>query len=96
VNQLLRGPIFTMFKPLQHTRRWLAAGVLWTLCAAGLAQTTAEPQFLEPEEAFKLEAQALDGHTVQLRFVVADGYYLYRDKFKFVLSPADAKPGATW
>ena len=39
---------------------------------------------LEPEKAFRFSAQAHDG-AVDVRFTIADGYYLYRDKFRFEL-----------
>lgn len=42
----------------------------------------AEPEFLEPEQAFQMTAKAVDAHTVEVRFQTAEGYYLYRDKFK--------------
>ncbi|MDR0528130.1 MAG: protein-disulfide reductase DsbD [Zoogloeaceae bacterium] len=39
--------------------------------------------FLDPAEAFQVSARALDGHTLALRFSIAPGYYLYRDRFRF-------------
>ena len=49
----------------------------------------AQPQagLLEPERAFAFSAQALDDRTIEARFVVAEGYYLYRDKLKFRIEP---------
>jgi thiol:disulfide interchange protein DsbD len=38
---------------------------------------------LEPEKAFRFSARALDASTVEVRFAIASGYYLYRDRFKF-------------
>ena len=40
-------------------------------------------ELLEPEKAFRFSARA-DGGGVEVRFVIADGYYMYRDKFRFV------------
>ena len=40
------------------------------------------PQLLEPEKAFRFSAQARDG-AVEVSFAIADGYYMYRDKFRF-------------
>jgi thiol:disulfide interchange protein DsbD len=40
-------------------------------------------QFLDPAVAFKPSLAALDGRTLAVRFAVAPGYYLYRDKFRF-------------
>ena len=40
---------------------------------------------LPPEEAFRFSARAIDAKTVEARWQITDGYYLYRDKFKFAL-----------
>ena len=37
---------------------------------------------LEPEQAFRFSARALDG-AVEVRFDITDGYYLYRDRLRF-------------
>ena len=37
---------------------------------------------LEPEQAFRFSAREVDG-AVEVRFAIADGYYLYRDRFRF-------------
>ena len=52
---------------------------------------------LEPEKAFRFSAQAVDG-AVEVRFAIADGYYLYRDRMKFEaagarLGKAEFPPG---
>lgn len=39
-------------------------------------------ELLEPEKAFRFSARA-DGGAVEVRFIIADGYYMYRDKFRF-------------
>ena len=71
----------------------------FALDAAG-AQGTAslEAKLLPPEKAFRLSARALDPSTIEARFDVADGYYLYRDKMSFTTAPvaagrADLPPG---
>ncbi len=43
---------------------------------------------LAPEKAFRFSARALDPHTVEARFSIADGDYLYRDKLHFAVEPA--------
>lgn len=53
----------------------------------------AADDLLEPEKAFKLSAQALDAHTLEVRYEIADGYYLYRDKFRFAAEPSETKLG---
>lgn len=35
-----------------------------------------------------MSVQALDEKTVEARFAIADGYYLYRDKLRFSVEPA--------
>jgi thiol:disulfide interchange protein DsbD len=40
-------------------------------------------EFLDPSLAFVPAARALDAQTLEVRFAVAPGYYLYRDKFRF-------------
>ncbi|STQ89428.1 protein-disulfide reductase DsbD [Iodobacter fluviatilis] len=44
----------------------------------------AEPdtEFLEPEQALKMSASARDHQTVEVRFAIAQGYYLYKNKLK--------------
>jgi thiol:disulfide interchange protein DsbD len=40
-------------------------------------------ELLEPEQAFRISTAALDERNVQVRFEIAEGYYMYRDRFKF-------------
>lgn len=60
---------------------WLA----WPAGAVG-AQTGLLPQ----EEAFRFAARALDSRTLEARFTIASGYYLYRDKLSFAVEPESA------
>ena len=64
----------------------LLSGAIFTMLAAVVAG--AEPKLLEPERAFAFSVQALDDRTVEARFAIADGYYLYREKLKFSVEPA--------
>ena len=59
-----------------------------------LAQAFAppEPKLLPPEQAFKLSARALDPSTIEARFDVADGYYLYRDRIHFSVGSSGDLP----
>lgn len=43
----------------------------------------AAEDFLPPEQAFRFEARALDERSVEIAFEVAEGYYLYREPFRF-------------
>ena len=49
--------------------------------------SAADPDLLPPEQAFRFSARALDDRTLEARFAVADGYYLYREKLKFAVEP---------
>jgi thiol:disulfide interchange protein DsbD len=69
------------------------AGALLVATAAS-AQTTGGPKLLPAEDAFRLSARALDASTIEIRFNVADGYYLYRDKLRFRVEPAPIAAGA--
>jgi thiol:disulfide interchange protein DsbD len=52
------------------------------------ASVAAQPKLLEPERAFALSVQAIDGRTLEVRYSIAEGYYLYREKLKFGVEPA--------
>ena len=42
-----------------------------------------EEELLEAPKAFALTLKALSADTIEAQWKIADGYYLYRDKFKF-------------
>ena len=46
-----------------------------------------EPKLLPNERAFAFSARGIDERTVEARFVIAGGYYLYRDRLKFTVEP---------
>ena len=59
-----------------------------------VAAAAAGADLLPSEQAFRFSARALDDRTLEARFTIADGYYLYRDKFKFAVTPDGAALGA--
>ena len=63
------------------------------LCGAGGAVAATGDDFLPPEQAFRFAARQIDAHAIEVRFDVADGYYLYRDRFAFAAQPAGVKLG---
>ena len=70
----------------KHWFRWLAAlPLLWGALAVSQA-VHAQEEPLDPEAAFSLSARAIDANTLEARWKIADGYYMYRDKFKFELA----------
>ncbi len=42
-----------------------------------------EPDLLEAEKAFAISARIIDDRTFELRYAIANGYYMYRDRFRF-------------
>jgi thiol:disulfide interchange protein DsbD len=63
--------------------RFIFALLLLLSCAA-----RADEDLLEPEKAFRFSARLLDANQIEVRYEIAPGYYLYRDKFKFGAEPA--------
>jgi thiol:disulfide interchange protein DsbD len=66
----------------------LLAGLIGIACLAGLVDAkpywmrgvdSNDTDFLPPDVAFRVGA-AVEGNVVRVRWVVADGYYLYRSK----------------
>ena len=49
--------------------------------------------FLPVREAFKLSLISSSSESVKLRFVAAEGYYLYRHRFNFSSEPAAVQLG---
>ncbi len=49
--------------------------------------------FLPVREAFRLSLMSSDASSVKLRFVNAEGYYLYRHRFQFRIEPSDLAKG---
>lgn len=81
------------------TESALRARVLLFATAAALtlsapARAQAQPKLLPPEHAFAYSVQALDDRTVEARFTIADGYYLYREKLRFSVLPPALAAGA--
>ena len=66
--------------------RALFMTALLVLCAPQ-AHALDPSDLLEPEQAFKFSARALDGKTVEVRYRIAKGYYLYRERFEFAAEP---------
>jgi thiol:disulfide interchange protein DsbD len=69
--------------------RLLAAWLL--ACLAFVSPARADDDFLPPEQAFKFSAHMADEHTIVVNYAIADGYYMYRERFRF--NAAGAKLG---
>lgn len=51
-----------------------------------------KPDFLAVEQAFELTSERLASGQTRLHWRIADGYYLYQQRFKFEGLPADQQP----
>ena len=61
---------------------------LWWMGLAAIAVLLsplahAEEEYLEPEAAFRFSSKMLDAKTVAVTYAIADGYYMYRERFNF-------------
>ena len=63
------------------------------LAALPPARAAGADDLLEPDKAFRFSARALDARTVEVRYGIADGYYLYRDRFRFAAEPPSVALG---
>ena len=63
--------------------RWL----FFSLILFSLFARAGEPELLEPGKAFRLSAQWVDANNIKVRYQIADGYYLYRDRLRFEVEP---------
>ena len=66
--------------------RLLAAMLL--ACLAFISPAHADDDFLPPEQAFKFSAHMADAHTIVVNYAIADGYYMYRERFRFTATGA--------
>lgn len=69
----------------------LIAWALLLLVTSATAQASEE--FLKPDQAFVISAQSADGRTVRVNWQIADGYYLYQSKFRFMTDTAGVEFG---
>lgn len=90
-------PLFSVSMPVKFQK--FRTSQLWCLCAtlvallfvSLLSPNAKAEDFLDPEEAFKVSARMVEPGMAEVTFTIADGYYLYRERFKF--SSDDAKIG---
>lgn len=65
--------------------RWLVLlPALWLIAPCYATHTgLPDTELLEADKAFALSTRVIDAHTIEAHWEIADGYYLYKDKFKF-------------
>jgi thiol:disulfide interchange protein DsbD len=78
----------TMFHAMPKLySRWITRALLLLACLfAGLAQ--ADDDFLDPKAAFKFSAHMEGPATAVVTYDIADGYYMYRERFHFAATGA--------
>lgn len=77
-----------VYQPMVYLLRRLS---LMLLFALGMVAHSQAQDFLDPEVAFKVSAKMVEPGVAEVSYVIADGYYLYRERLKF--ESADAKLG---
>lgn len=81
--------------------RWLSSTLFLLLQLVAVLYyrpALAEDGFLAPEQAFQPHTRMLDKKTVEVRYDIAPGYYMYRERFVFnaqqaALGPAEMPKG---
>lgn len=77
---------------LRVAARFLAELLLAACAVCALSQAAAD-DLLAPEQAFRFSARLIEPGLVEVRYRIADGYYMYRDKFRFTAIPQSAGLG---
>ncbi|MCA8409286.1 protein-disulfide reductase DsbD [Burkholderia cenocepacia] len=72
--------------------RFLAVVLSFVFVLGGLSAARAADDFLDPSVAFKFSAGESPGQ-VDVRFKIANGYYMYRERFAFAVKSGQATLG---
>lgn len=67
--------------------------LLWVALGAALPAGAGQGDLLSPHQAFRMSAQLVRNDEIVVRYDIAPGYYLYRDKLKFAIEPATVALG---
>lgn len=73
----------TLTLPLLH------AGESSSVGRSAFIEETQEDEFLSPDVAFKLDLSVIDAENLNADFKTVPGYYLYKDRIKFVIKDAN-------
>ncbi|WP_175946458.1 protein-disulfide reductase DsbD [Caballeronia sp. BCC1704] len=83
--------MFELFR-LFGRRAW-GALLLLAVCCGVIGAARAADDFLDPAVAFRFSASEQPGE-VDVRYKIADGYYMYRERFAFAVKNGEATIGA--
>ncbi|MGZ3241735.1 MAG: protein-disulfide reductase DsbD domain-containing protein, partial [Burkholderiaceae bacterium] len=72
-----------MFKRPNQILAYMKRVFLIALLGLTSQFTHAADEYLQPEEAFKFSAKMTDAKTIEVTYVIAEGYYMYRERFHF-------------
>ncbi len=67
----------------------LLTGLVLLLGGVSAFASSTPTEFLQPDKAFAMTAEVVDGNNLLAHWKIADGYYMYRDKFSFKLVNPD-------
>jgi thioredoxin:protein disulfide reductase len=87
-----RSVLFMFELSRLFARRIFAALLLLTAFATLASIARAADDFLDPSVAFRFSASEQPGE-VDVRYKIADGYYMYRERFAFAVKSGDAVIG---
>jgi thiol:disulfide interchange protein DsbD len=80
--------------PWLNLRSPRPASAVFALCLALVASgALAEDDLLPPDQAFRFSARLVDVAHLEVRYRIAAGYYMYRDKFRFSAQPSTVALG---
>lgn len=68
---------------MQRERRAFLHSVTAACLVVFCASVRAEPDLLQPDEAFRVSARRVEARVVEIDYIIAPGYHLYRDRFIF-------------
>lgn len=68
---------------MKTQRRAFLHSVVAACMAAFCVSVQAEQDLLQPDDAFRVSARRVEPRVVELEYIIAPGYHLYRDRFRF-------------
>jgi thiol:disulfide interchange protein DsbD len=93
-RQYSLASIKSEFSMMGFFKTFARAGLTALMTLLVAQPTLAADDFLEQDKAFAISAKPLDDKTVEVKFNIAEGYYMYKERFKFEAAPAPVKLGA--
>ncbi len=82
LNMIVIAFMATLTMPLLH------AGESSSVGRNVFIEEIQEDEFLSPDVAFKLDLSVVDAENLNANFKIAPGYYLYKERIKFVIKDA--------